>query len=127
MGCMRLWKAMSGWFSKVSQGCRKSGAEKTPSSLSTRIHVPRLYELNTVAYWIMEKNAHSPKLRAQINQIAQVAIELSIKRGATSLTMLKAEERSFENLHSPYTYWTKDLNVRFEEERRTSRPNRIGA
>ena len=36
---------------------------------------PRLYELNTVAYWIMEKNAHSPKLRAQINQIAQVAIE----------------------------------------------------
>jgi transcriptional regulator with XRE-family HTH domain/KaiC/GvpD/RAD55 family RecA-like ATPase len=81
---------------------------------------PRLYELNTVAYWIMEKNAHSPKLRAQINQIAQVAIELSIKRGATSLTMLKAEERSFENLHRPYTYWTKDLNVRFEEERRTS-------
>ena len=81
---------------------------------------PRLYELNTVAYWMMEKNAHSPRLRAQINQIAQVAIELSIKRGATSLTILKAEERSFENLHRPHTYWTKDLNVRFEEERRTS-------
>jgi transcriptional regulator with XRE-family HTH domain/KaiC/GvpD/RAD55 family RecA-like ATPase len=81
---------------------------------------PRLYELNTVAYWMMEKNAHSARLRAQINQIAQVAIELSIKRGATSLTILKAEERSFENLHRPHTYWTKDLNVRFEEERRTS-------
>ncbi len=36
---------------------------------------PRLYELNTIAYWIMEKNAHSSRLRAQINQIAQVAIE----------------------------------------------------
>ncbi len=87
---------------------------------------PRLYELNTVAYWIMEKNAHSPKLRAQINQIAQVAIELSIKRGSTSITILKAEERSFENLHRPHSYWTKDLTVRFEEERRTSSRIELG-
>ena len=87
---------------------------------------PRLYELDTVAYWIMEKNAHSQKLRAHINQIAQVAIELSIKRGSTSLTILKAEERSFENVHRPYSYWTKDLNVRFEEERRTSSRIELG-
>ena len=44
---------------------------------------PRLYELNTVAYWIMEKGAHSSRLKAQINQIAQVAIDLSVKRGKT--------------------------------------------
>jgi len=81
---------------------------------------PRLYELNTVAYWIMEKNAHSPRLRAQINQIAQVAIELSIKRGTTSLTILKAEERNLDNHHRPYNYWTKDLTITFEDERRTS-------
>ena len=55
---------------------------------------PRLYELNTIAYWVMEKNAHSPRFRAQISQIAQVAIDLSIKRGTTSLTVLKAENRS---------------------------------
>ncbi|MBP1725926.1 MAG: putative transcriptional regulator, partial [Deltaproteobacteria bacterium] len=36
---------------------------------------PRLYELNTVAYWVMEREAHSQRLRALINQIAQVAIE----------------------------------------------------
>ncbi len=101
------------------------GGEDKISSFYTH-SCPRLYELNTVAYWIMEKNAHSPKLRAQINQIAQVAIELSIKRGATSLTILKAEERSFENLHRPYIYWTKDLNVRFEEERRTSSRIELG-
>lgn len=87
---------------------------------------PRLYELNTVAYWIMEKNAHSSRLRAQINQIAQVAIELSIKRGTTSLTILKAEERSMDNLHKPYNYWTKDLNISFEEERKTSRRIELG-
>ena len=30
---------------------------------------PRLYELNTIAYWVIEKKAHSPTIRAQINQI----------------------------------------------------------
>ncbi|UCG11410.1 MAG: helix-turn-helix domain-containing protein [Deltaproteobacteria bacterium] len=79
---------------------------------------PRLYELNTVAYWILEKSAHSSRLRAQINQIAQVAIDLAIKRGTTSLTILKAEKRSLENLHKPHNYWAKDLNITFDVERR---------
>lgn len=81
---------------------------------------PRLTELNTIAYWIMEKGAHSSTLLAQINQIAQVAIDLSIKRGTTSLTILKAENRDLENLQRPYTYWTKDLTITFEDEKRTS-------
>ena len=79
---------------------------------------PRLYELNTVAYWIMEKEAHSSRLRAQINQIAQVAIDLSVKRGTTSLTVLKAEKRDPGNLNKPYNYWTKDLNVVFDSEKK---------
>ena len=81
---------------------------------------PRLYELNTVAYWVLEKDAHSTRLKAQINQIAQVAIELSIKRGTTSLTILKAENRSLEAQHRPYEYWTRDLTVAFEDGKRTS-------
>jgi transcriptional regulator with XRE-family HTH domain/KaiC/GvpD/RAD55 family RecA-like ATPase len=81
---------------------------------------PRLYELNTVAYWIIEKRAHSPRLRAQINQIAQVAIDLSVKRGTTSLTILKAENRDLDALNRPQNYWSKDLVVSFDSERRTT-------
>jgi transcriptional regulator with XRE-family HTH domain len=81
---------------------------------------PRLYELNTIAYWLLEKNAHSPRLRAQISQIAQVTIELNIKRGTTSLTILKAENRDTEDFHKPHTYFCKDLTVIFAEDRRTS-------
>jgi transcriptional regulator with XRE-family HTH domain/KaiC/GvpD/RAD55 family RecA-like ATPase len=87
---------------------------------------PRLYELNTIAYWIMEKEAHSSRLRAQINQIAQVAIELSIKRGTTFLSILKADRRGTENLHKPFKYWTKDLLVSFENEDRTLGSLQIG-
>ncbi|MDB9822925.1 helix-turn-helix domain-containing protein [Deltaproteobacteria bacterium] len=78
---------------------------------------PRLYELNTIAYWIMEKGAHSSRLKAQINQIAQVAIDLSVKRGTTSLTILKAEKRDMGTLNKPYSYWTKDLSVMFDSEK----------
>jgi transcriptional regulator with XRE-family HTH domain/KaiC/GvpD/RAD55 family RecA-like ATPase len=81
---------------------------------------PRLYELKTIAYWVMEKKAHSPRFRAQISQIAQVAIDLSIKRGTTSLTILKAEKRKLDNLHQPHKYWVKDLNITFDDERRPS-------
>jgi transcriptional regulator with XRE-family HTH domain len=77
---------------------------------------PRLYELDTIAYWIMEKLAHSQELRAQINQIAQVAIDLSIKRGTTILTILKAENRAIENAHESHRYWTKDLTINFDTE-----------
>jgi len=66
----------------------------------------------------MEKKAHSPRLRAQINQIAQVVIELGIKRGTTSLTVLKAENRDLDEFHKPHNYWTKDLTVTFDEEKR---------
>lgn len=81
---------------------------------------PRLYELNTIAYWIIEKRAHSPRLRAQINQIAQVAIDLSVKRGKTSLTVLKAEKRNLDTLNQPFNYWSKDLNVYFDAEKRST-------
>jgi transcriptional regulator with XRE-family HTH domain/KaiC/GvpD/RAD55 family RecA-like ATPase len=81
---------------------------------------PRLYELNTIAYWIMEKKAHSPRLRAQINQIAQVVIDLSIKRGTTSLTVLKAEQRDMDGIHKPQNYWTRDLTITFDDQRHTT-------
>jgi transcriptional regulator with XRE-family HTH domain/KaiC/GvpD/RAD55 family RecA-like ATPase len=79
---------------------------------------PRLYELNTIAYWIIEKHAHSSHLRAHINKVAQVAIDLSLKRGRTSLTILKAEKRGLEIINKPHRYQSKDLNIVFDAEAR---------
>lgn len=81
---------------------------------------PRLYELNTVAYWVVEKEAHSQRLKAHINKIAQVAIDLSLKRGKTSLTVVKAENRDLEALNKPYHYWIKDLSITFDTEKHTT-------
>ncbi|MEW6348662.1 MAG: helix-turn-helix domain-containing protein [Thermodesulfobacteriota bacterium] len=88
---------------------------------------PRLYELNTVAYWIVEKDVHSQRMKAQINQIAQVVIDLSVKRGRTSLSILKAEKRGSGNLHREYTYWSKDLTVTFEKGKRSAQQVDLGS
>ncbi|BBO82871.1 hypothetical protein DSCO28_34370 [Desulfosarcina ovata subsp. sediminis] len=77
---------------------------------------PRLYELETIAYWIMEKRAHSERVRASINQIAQVAIELSISRGKSALTIRKADKRKPDVLNSPLIYWNDGTDVVFEME-----------
>lgn len=87
---------------------------------------PRLYELNTVGYWIAEKNAHSRRLKASINQIAQVAVELSLKRGKSSLSILKAENREIDNLDTPYYYWTNGLNVSFIPKKQATGGVEIG-
>lgn len=80
---------------------------------------PRLYELNTIAYWIIEKRAHSSRLRAQINQVAQVAIDLSLKRGKTTLSIVKAEKRQTDTLNTPFKYWSQDSKITFDSENST--------
>jgi transcriptional regulator with XRE-family HTH domain len=105
---------------KVLPACKNSGAARNACLIFYSHSCPRLYELNTIAYWILEKNAHSHRFRAQINQIAQVAIELSIKRGTTSLTILKAENRQADAQYKPHKFWTKDLTITFDTQKRIS-------
>ena len=42
---------------------------------------PRLYDLQTVDYWVLEKEAHTPSFKANLRHITQVAIELEKQNG----------------------------------------------
>lgn len=81
---------------------------------------PRLYELNTIAYWVVEKKAHSEKIIAHLNKITQVAIDLSLKRGKTSLSVIKAENHDINELNKPLEYWSKGINVTFSSNDRAN-------
>lgn len=87
---------------------------------------PRLYDLNTIAYWIIEKGAHSNQVKAHINQIAQVAIELSVQGEEPSLTILKAEGRSPVAPHKPNTFNVKGMTIEFADDRRSGKQINIG-
>ena len=75
---------------------------------------PRLYELETIAYWVIEKGAYSNHLEAHINQIAQVAIDLAIKRGKSALTILKAHNRKPKSINKPESFWADGMTVSFD-------------
>ena len=77
---------------------------------------PRLYELDTIAYWLVEKGAHSNKLKANINKIAQVAIDLSVRRGKSSLKIFKAEKRSSKFLNEHHEYLCEGSDIIFETQ-----------
>ena len=78
---------------------------------------PRLYELDTIAYWIIEKSAHSSRLKANINKIAQVAIELAVRNGKPVLKILKAEKRNSKVLNEPQPFTCEDSEIVFEQQR----------
>jgi len=88
---------------------------------------PKLYELDTIAYWIIEKGAHSNKLKAHINQIAQVAIDLSIKRGKSAIKILKAEKRSPKALSESIYYAFDGDEVVIEGDKKIKTHHDLGS
>ncbi len=88
---------------------------------------PRLYELETIAYWLIEKGAHSNRLKANINKIAQVAIDLSVRRGKSTLKILKAEKRNSKFLNQQHEYLCEESDIVFEGQRQIKGKFDLGA
>lgn len=65
---------------------------------------PRLYDLGTIAYWILEKEAHSQAFKANLRHITQVVIELYKKKDKLFLKALKLVGRSSREAFKSHTY-----------------------
>jgi transcriptional regulator with XRE-family HTH domain/KaiC/GvpD/RAD55 family RecA-like ATPase len=72
---------------------------------------PRLYDLQTVAYWILEKDAHTPSFKANLRHITQVAIELGRDDGELFFKVIKIEGRFSRSAFLPkrYEVWDQDV------------------
>jgi KaiC/GvpD/RAD55 family RecA-like ATPase len=57
---------------------------------------PRLYDLSTLAYWLIETDAHSETFLAKVRHITQVVMEVSLSNGQRALTVHKAAGRNAE-------------------------------
>jgi transcriptional regulator with XRE-family HTH domain len=91
------------------------GGEERVLDFFTR-QCPRLFELDTIAYWILERSAHTPKFRAQVNHTTQVAVELNVRESRPTLTVLKAEGREDSQTLHPRTFQVRRSRVEFLEE-----------
>jgi transcriptional regulator with XRE-family HTH domain len=74
---------------------------------------PRLYDLQTVAYWVLEKEAHTPSFKANLRHITQVAIELSKENGEPFIKVIKIEGRFSRTAFLPKHYEVWDEGVIF--------------
>ncbi len=69
---------------------------------------PRLYDLGTVAYWILEKEAHGQAFKANLRHITQVVLDLYKKREKLYLKAFKLEGRTSREAFKPHSYEVED-------------------
>jgi len=65
---------------------------------------PLLYDLGTVAYWLLEKDAHSQKFKANLRHITQVVLELYKRKDRLWIKALKLEGRPNREAFKPHSY-----------------------
>jgi transcriptional regulator with XRE-family HTH domain len=65
---------------------------------------PRLYDLGTVAYWILEKEAHSQTFKANLRHVTQVVLDLYIRKDKLFIKSLKLEGRPSREAFKPHQY-----------------------
>jgi len=76
---------------------------------------PRLYDLDTVAYWILERAAHTPSFRANLEHVTQVALEISHTNDQLFLRLIKAENRHSTNMLKAQEFEVWHNNIVFRE------------
>jgi transcriptional regulator with XRE-family HTH domain len=81
---------------------------------------PRLFDLDTVAYWMLEKEAHSPSFKANLRHITQVVLDLSRRKNSLYIKALKFESREDREIFRPHQYEVKDDVVTLTSARRES-------
>ncbi|WP_028842332.1 helix-turn-helix domain-containing protein [Thermodesulfovibrio yellowstonii] len=69
---------------------------------------PRLFDLDSVAYWIVERDAHSQKFKANIRHITQVVLELYRRKDSLFLKALKLSRRKNREAFKPHMYEVTD-------------------
>lgn len=72
---------------------------------------PRLYDLGTVAYWIIEKEAHSQAFRANLRHITQVVLELYKRKDHLYIKAHKLDGRHNREAFKPHPFRVEEGGV----------------
>ena len=82
---------------------------------------PRLFDINTVAYWLLEKEAHSERFLAKLRHITQVVVEIAVSRGIRTFTLRKAVNRRCADIGVPQWFHVVDGGLVIAAESREDR------
>jgi len=79
---------------------------------------PRLYDLHTIAYWILEKEAHTERFLAKVRHITQVVFEMSLSQGTPILNVRKAANRTCDSIGLPRPFQISEKGIVLAPESR---------
>ncbi len=82
---------------------------------------PRLFDLNAVAYWLLEREAHTQRALAKVQHITQVVIEVAIAHGVPTLTVRKAANRECGGIGVPQRLAVTEGKLELADESREDR------
>jgi Nif-specific regulatory protein len=82
---------------------------------------PRLFDLSTVAYWLLETDAHSQGFLAKLRHITQVVLEIGVSKGIRTLTLRKAANRRSTAIGVPQWFRIVDDKLAIATESREDR------
>ena len=72
---------------------------------------PRLFDLETVAYWILEKDAHSQQFKANLRHITQDVFDLYVRRDKLFIKALKLTDRQEREAFKPHVFTIENGTV----------------
>ncbi len=79
---------------------------------------PRLYDLGTVAYWILEKEAHSDAFKANLRHITQVVFDLYKRKDKLYIKALKLDGRHNREAFKPHLFEIDGKTISIKPVRR---------
>jgi Nif-specific regulatory protein len=82
---------------------------------------PRLFDLSTIAYWLLEKEAHTERFLAKLRHITQVVLEIAVSQGIRTLTLRKAVHRRCVDIGVPQWFRVVDDRLVIAAESREDR------
>ncbi len=65
---------------------------------------PRLYDMRTLAYWLLEKEAHRDVFLATVRHVTQVVLDIDVVGGRGGLTLRKCEGRPSSQIGVPHPF-----------------------
>jgi Nif-specific regulatory protein len=82
---------------------------------------PRLFDLSTIAYWLLETEAHSQRFLAKVRHVTQVVFEIGVSRGLRTLTLRKAANRRSSAIGVPQWFRVVEGKLAIAAESREDR------
>lgn len=74
---------------------------------------PMLFDMKTIAYWVLDKHAHSSNFMAHLEHIGQVIIDFTQSERDMCLRIKKAVERYHPGLYNEQKYEIRNAKIKF--------------